>query len=698
MIGKMFRRMAILEDLVKSANTGAYTDDQIKWLLNQNILEVDAKNQKYKAKASYNDLTTGNRNRAFWTKVKFPGATRNILTKSQLDMLYVGYEDINDETSVEYNTSLEEHIGKSLNGTDNRALSSMPSSKSEVVALERMASGMNKSESNAFGDYKKDLAFAFAKNSTYTNVAILESLYRLSDRQDSETDKYFSIYIEGSGADMNILHKEGNNIAKFAGKIKDAVSLANNVEGLAAGTGSTGVHAKTKIAAQLLKQKIESYTIGNSNVKLNLIFELYGFSRGAATARIFAHYIDANRTNPKADLKRVSDKDCLDIAGFKYNFLSIKQNTSLKSKKISFIGIFDTVSSIGMFPHHDNVKKYGLYSTDQAEKVLHICALDELRMNFALTDIQSSIAEAKNGTEIFIPGCHTDIGGGAAIGREDAKIINKNDMAGVKVYLCAASPTKLEQIKYFPVDAEHLEELGWLESGCKTENDTITGRPSKEVLDQKEGTVFVDNGGKLTKRNNIVVYRYVTPGYSNIPLALMREGNVGSFEAIPPNYAVPKDLTDYYNGLLSKINSGGRVVAHPDEDFYKPLRLKYLHFSSNDQWLSGADNQLVNNAYSTVVRLRSAKSSQKLDNSDFKSIDRTIPKSMKEAFKGATNPDKLLAIGIDKALQAAEARSLARICSRVIYHGSESSASDSMTFMFDYNIDGEIVNCRNIKL
>ena len=103
---------------------------------------------------------------------------------------------------------------------------------------------------------------------------------------------------------------------------------------------------------------------------------------------------------------------------------------------VDFLGIYDTVSAIGFLKeendkvnklrtaflynpdfwgnfHQENAKAYGLYSP-KLPKVLsscHICAMDEFRANFALTDIGSAATD-KNNIELFIPGCHSDIGGG----------------------------------------------------------------------------------------------------------------------------------------------------------------------------------------------------------------------------------------------------------------------------------------------
>lgn len=92
---------------------------------------------------------------------------------------------------------------------------------------------------------------------------------------------------------------------------------------------------------------------------------------------------------------------------------------SLTNTKIAvkYLGIYDTVASINYNTddnYTDNVKENFLFSTNKAEYTFHLVAIDEYRKNFALVDIQSSINN-NNGTEIFIPGCHTDIGGGRSI-------------------------------------------------------------------------------------------------------------------------------------------------------------------------------------------------------------------------------------------------------------------------------------------
>lgn len=248
---------------------------------------------------------------------------------------------------------------------------------------------------------------------------------------------------------------------------------------------------------------------------------------------------------------KINPSDFKMIMGTDNNYLEIgPRNPCLKSKEVRFMGIYDTVSSIGVFHndgtlenfigsilkknyeefndygksifHEHNVCDFGLYDTNQAQNVVHICALDEVRRNFALVDIESSI-QSGNGKEIFLPGCHTDIGGGAAIGREGEKIVNISSIDGVDNYLCKSAATSGSELKLLPVSADSLVELGWLLAEQETKDKTISGRVSSNVLQKTQDTVYSDNSTNPLTRNNIIMYRYVKPGYSNISLHLMRE-------------------------------------------------------------------------------------------------------------------------------------------------------------------------------
>lgn len=307
---------------------------------------------------------------------------------------------------------------------------------------------------------------SFSSNSTYTNIAVLESLYKTGNEEENKF--HYCLYVEGSGADTDLLVLQ--HISSYIKEAKDIVgNLADNIKsdfspntqntvskgdvsngaitGLGFGIGSTGVAEKCRIMARRVKTIYEKYFTLPNVGSITLHFDVFGFSRGATTARLFTYIINPTGENQYD----ISNDDYKLFTGTDRTFLPCKKEkgtSKIESKEVRYLGIYDTVSSIGILNngvnkiladklnldqaeefkdygkslfHEDNVADFGLYATEKAKHLLHICAMDENRANFALVDISNSLSQ---GSEIFIPGCHTDIGGGCALGQDSIKILN----------------------------------------------------------------------------------------------------------------------------------------------------------------------------------------------------------------------------------------------------------------------------------
>lgn len=289
--------------------------------------------------------------------------------------------------------------------------------------------------------FKELASVSTSQGSGYTNVAILNSLYhttksnnQVKKEETNSVDFYHSIYIEGSGANEEI------NVAK------QIINMKNSIVGLGFGVDKTGITQKCRKAIQQVENIIAIYTTKAEVKSIDIKFDIFGFSRGAATARCFTYIL-----NPldQPDHGRIDKMVC----GSDSSFLTKGEN-KLNNKEVRVLGLYDTVASIGVLRegtsyligdkvlkmsekadlssgesifHDTNVDDFGLHSTDQVNAVLHICALDEFRKNFALVDIRNCTSD--KGLEIYIPGCHTDIGGGSAFGLDKFKIINCDEIA-----------------------------------------------------------------------------------------------------------------------------------------------------------------------------------------------------------------------------------------------------------------------------
>ncbi|MDX1304594.1 DUF2235 domain-containing protein [Photobacterium sp.] len=210
-------------------------------------------------------------------------------------------------------------------------------------------------------------------NST-TNIGRLLNIFPFNPQK-----KLFKIYVEGVGT------KSGTEDEMFD---------------LATGMGDRGVVARVEDAIMSIRNIISDKKISQSQSKF--VFDIFGFSRGAAAARHFAN-----------DVYKKEKGQFYQEAGF---------DSTVKSE-INFIGLFDTVAAIGRYDElldgsNDKNRGVNLYlPRGIAKKVIQLTALNEYRHNFALNSVKP------DHQEITLLGAHSDIGGGYRDGEEHVAIM-----------------------------------------------------------------------------------------------------------------------------------------------------------------------------------------------------------------------------------------------------------------------------------
>ncbi|MEL4887155.1 DUF2235 domain-containing protein [Pectobacterium betavasculorum] len=131
-----------------------------------------------------------------------------------------------------------------------------------------------------------------------------------------------------------------------------------------------------------------------------IVFDVFGFSRGAAAARHFVNVIDQKTDHPL--VQAVANMPTIRLkAGFDW--------ANREDVRITFVGIFDTVAS----SYHPSLNIR--LQDDCAERVVHLTALDEVRKHFPLTRVTPTAIGTSippHFTELALPGAHSDIGGG----------------------------------------------------------------------------------------------------------------------------------------------------------------------------------------------------------------------------------------------------------------------------------------------
>lgn len=364
-----------------------------------------------------------------------------------------------------------------------------------------------------------------------TNVAKLESY--IDESSLGEGWHLLTTYIEGPGTE---------NLE------------SDSARGYALGTGDTGVKAKVEKGVQDVLGAFDEEFKENVIIE-ELVLDVFGFSRGAAGARYFIHKTLSDKNGLFSSPDPLADK--IRALGFEID----KQNV-----RVGFVGLYDTVSSEGL--NHNDVSSLKLKAVGRPDvnTVVHLAAADEHRSNFALTTIQSAIG--KGGKEIFLPGVHSDIGGGYRDQIEESLVLNESH-----------DLSSLEE------DRRHLLSQGWFEE----EQIYIESPSALESMISLHGEMPPPEPHRLKSRRT-----ELNNGYAKIPLNIMAEffcetgvvlkGKFKKKEAPPAQLSgVYKDLNAYAQKTKSSTGDWHNSKCYDHYDWLKGLRNQQLHFSAHYQ-------------------------------------------------------------------------------------------------------------------
>ncbi|NZA28499.1 DUF2235 domain-containing protein [Luteimonas sp. SJ-92] len=144
------------------------------------------------------------------------------------------------------------------------------------------------------------------------------------------------------------------------------------------------------------KRQLTHMLTASENPKIDgIVFDLFGFSRGAAAARSFLNQLQ---------------RHFCDVRGF---YCGVPM-------RVRFMGLFDTVASVGYadsFPlpvegHQGWGDESLLTIPDDVEQCVHFVAAHEARASFPVDLARRPHAYQSNCLEVVYPGMHSDVGGG----------------------------------------------------------------------------------------------------------------------------------------------------------------------------------------------------------------------------------------------------------------------------------------------
>lgn len=304
--------------------------------------------------------------------------TKNIISgvNVQTSPVHVGnseYEELIPEESV--NVTVGVFFDGTLNNRENTT------ARLEYEKKQNNQS-YNKKQADAY-----DTWYTFRKSGSYdndfSNVSRMEPAY---EKIEEEQNHQLSIYIEGIGTEDQ---------------------ESDSTWGSAMGKGATGVKGKVKKGCEKIAELIAKLNIKKIN---RLQIDAYGFSRGAAAARNFIFEINQKQNDQKEILMDGIYDHFGDVyiedGGVLGEKLAENGITARLKIEARFVGLYDTVASFGVY-HQNDVNQLNLKSIRKANYTFQLAANDEHRSNFML----STIGNAR-GTEKYLPGVHSDIGGG----------------------------------------------------------------------------------------------------------------------------------------------------------------------------------------------------------------------------------------------------------------------------------------------
>ena len=439
----------------------------------------------------------------------------------------------------------------------------------------------------------------------YSNIVKLHDLYKEKSETDLRTkkNKYtLKQYVEGIGTEK---YKE------------------DSIGGSSIGRGDTGIIAKVERGIKdLVREKIA--TLPKDKKIYKIVFDVFGFSRGAAAARHFcnevkkpAYYVTRTKRDPYDKYDRnarilTDEKDLVKhaggILGTELNKIGLKPyEETYNNIEIRFLGLFDTVVSdlvvkenLGYIATLFTTKPWiPIIAQEYLEdiktnisglgikKVFQIRANDEWRANFAYTPTE-------DGYTLSMLGAHSDIGGGYAELDKYTSILGFFDATKGDEEMFKQQ----EKVRKYFIDGDYCKENEiWFEKIYEhTSGFAIESSPTETTTIYKK---------KISDHYILKTSRYISNKYSLVPMYVMLQKaidygvpfykNYDEATPKPPyrfEYEIPdteefKMLREYLKEMLDISKKKDEEEDESKKNYslsaemFKHIRNRYVHLSSH---------------------------------------------------------------------------------------------------------------------
>ncbi|WP_163397611.1 T6SS phospholipase effector Tle1-like catalytic domain-containing protein [Flavobacterium fluviatile] len=566
-------------------------------------------------------------------KIKTVGDQEGVKLGVNPEKLTINYVENNDSVNV--------YIGMFFDGTGNNRYNSEKTYYSKVDSSDKFYKADTipssfkfvktvKNKNNEEVNVKVKVTDRDSYWNPYSNVAKLFDLYKevkIEDYRDNEHHPEYGVhyilkqYVEGIGTKKD----EEDDILGSAFGRHDWGIIGRVEEGI-----------ETMIA--------EQFVTVPKNKKINkIVFDVFGFSRGAAAARHFCNEVkkkevyenemvnDPYDKYPMPSGKIILRNHAGGLLGQKLKDAGYQPAGKTYDIEIRFLGVFDTV--VGDMIIRDNlgyklsvIPGIGIVtSVGQAmlqtiktsltglgiKKVFHIVAQNEWRENFALTPTDA-------GYTLYMLGAHSDIGGGYANLDKYKAVVDYFDVP-VNDDTILKEKQKVKEFytsRYFSKDKEeinivntydHYQEVRaepLLYDGFPVIESNEVQRPG-DYVSPKEWMYDPTKKHMLSERKisdhyMITDERVISNKYSLVPMYVMLEKAIDNGVPFYEDYkqaekngkTIPKTfeheipendtiLKDYLKRMLEIAKKQANEVYNLPTEMYSHICNKYVHLSAH---------------------------------------------------------------------------------------------------------------------
>jgi hypothetical protein len=393
-----------------------------------------------------------------------------------------------------------------------------------------------------------------------SNVAKLRDMYVESKKvSDGEIKQRFWVYAPGIGT---------------------RTGASDSLVGMTTGMGQTGVVNQVERGFAEIAGRLEELEL--SRTITSITFDLFGFSRGAASARHAAHEISQGEVGA---LGRV-----MDARGIKWP----------EQVNIRFVGLFDTVAAIvnplalDLSPGNGQNDPVNVcLRPENVKRAIHLVASDEHRENFCLNSLRNPDGSLPaNFREISLPGVHSDIGGGYGESVREDVLITPAERVSITWFDQPEQTTKWQELD---IVRKQIEAEKWIGEYSLPMTVIEQSHPTPSIQELESEASLDIHTNFITQRTPhsgrmaelaLRMARQVRGEYSRIALRVMHELAVNEgvpLASIDPRdgaLRLPKDLNLIDEELRSQINAGSNNPSLTPES-RDLVRQRYIHYSAH---------------------------------------------------------------------------------------------------------------------